>query len=373
MIYADYASTTPVCKEALLEMEKYFSVDFANASSVHTLGRQSAVAVENARKRIADVLGVKKNEIFFTSGGTESDNWAIRGILARTDKRHIITTCIEHHAVLNTLKALERDGVRVTYLPVDASGRISLKELEDAVCPDTALISIMYATNEIGAVQDIEAIGEIAKKYSVPFHTDAVQALCHRRIRLDSLNVSLMSVSAHKFYGPKGIGILCVRSGTQFAPMILGGSQEMDMRAGTVNTPLIMGMATALEQVQNNVEELENIAALRADHVRERVLSSVSGVRVFSGQGIGSILSLGFENVLSEGLTVLLDMLGVCVSSGAACSAGTVKTSHVIKALVGDKADSYGVIRISLSHLTTEDEAEAIAQRIIEAVASLRK
>ena len=373
MIYADYSATTPVDKEVAQSIYNLITTNYANASSVHSLGREASSLIENARKEIAKILNAEKNEIYFTSGGTESDNWAIQGVIEATDKKHIITTCIEHHAVLNTCKNLEKRGVKVTYLSVDKDGRIDLNQLKNAITDDTALISIMTANNEIGTLQDIHAIGEIAKEYNVPFHTDAVQAIGNVKIDVKKSNVSLLSLSAHKFYGPKGIGVLYVKNGVKIANQLFGGSQERDRRPGTLNTPLIVGLKNALIKADENLEANNQVLYKRTQKVKEIVLKAIPDA-LFNGHPeyrLKGNLSFSFSGVQSEGLLVLLDTYGVMVSAGAACSAGAVTVSHVIKA-INDNAENYGTIRISLSHLTTDEEAEAIGNAVVKAVQNLR-
>ncbi len=372
MIYADYAATTPLDEEVLEKMLPFFSENFSNASSVHTMGRNVSAAVENARKTISETFHCSKNEIYFTSGGTESDNWALKGYVEENKIKHIITSKIEHHAVLNTCRELEKNGVRVTYLSVDEFGLIDLKQLEESICEDTGLISIMTANNEIGTIQDISGIGAIAKKYNIPYHTDAVQAIGNIKIDLQKSNISMMSASAHKFFGPKGIGFLYIKDGIKIKNTFYGGAQERDRRPGTVNTPLIVGMACALEKAYKNIEESNAISKKRVETIKDIVFNELHDVYLngHPQNRLSGNLSLTFKDVQAEGLLVLLDMSGICVSAGAACSAGAVKTSHVIQAI--NKHDLGGTIRISVCHLTTEKEAELIGRKIVDAVNNLR-
>lgn len=373
MIYADYAATTPIDREVAQSIYNLITTNFANASSVHTLGREASSLIENARKEIAKVINADKNEIYFTSGGTESDNWAIQGVIEATGKKHLITTCIEHHAVLNTCANLEKQGIKVTYLPVDRFGRINLTDLKNAISEETGLISIMTANNEIGTLQDIQAIGEIAKEYNIPFHTDAVQAIGNVKIDVKKSNVSLLSLSAHKFYGPKGIGILYIKNGTKIANQFFGGSQERDRRPGTLNTPLIVGLKDAIVKADDNLVKNNGTVFNRAETVRNIILNEIPDT-IFNGHPelrLKGNISVSFQGVQSQALLVLLDSFGVMVSAGAACSAGAVTVSHVIKAINQD-AENYGTIRISLSHLTTEEEAEAIGNAVVKVVKNLR-
>ena len=372
MIYADYAATTPLDEEVLEKMVPFFCDNFSNASSIHTMGRNVSTYVENARKTISEILHCNKNEIYFTSGGTESDNWALKGFVEENGVKHIITSQIEHHAVLNTCCELEKNGVRVTYLPVDEFGLINLKQLEDSICEDTGLISIMTANNEIGTIQDIDGIGEVAKKYNIPFHTDAVQAVGNIKIDVQSSNISMLSASAHKFFGPKGIGFLYIKNGIKIKNIFHGGSQERDRRPGTVNTPLVIGMACALEKVYKNIEEKNSVTKERVETIKNIVLNNLNDVYLngHPQNKLSGNLSLTFKDIQAEGLLVLLDMKGICVSAGAACSAGAIKTSHVIRAI--NKHELGGTIRISLCHLTTDEEAKFIGDNIVDAVNNLR-
>ncbi len=374
MIYADYAATTPLDRDVANEIFACLTTNFANASSVHSSGREASQIIENARKRIAKILNANKNEIYFTSGGTESDNWAIQGILAASDKKHIITSAIEHHAVLNCCKALEKQGVKVTYLPADKFGKVDIELLKNSITEDTALISIMTANNEIGTIQDIDKIGEIAKEYNIPFHTDAVQAIGSLDIDVKKSNISLLSLSAHKFYGPKGIGVLFIKDGIKISNLIFGGSQERDRRPGTLNTPLILGMALAMEKSKENQGQHNLTVSERVETVKSIISKEIPDA-IFNGHPVDRLksnLSISFKDIQSEGLLVLLDTMGVMVSAGAACSAGAVKTSHVLQA-INENADKYGTIRISLSHFTTEEEAIAIGNAVVNAVKNLKK
>ena len=372
MIYADYAATTPLDEEVFEKMKSCFFSDFANPSSLHSLGREASKQVEEARNTIAQIINCKKNEVYFTSGGTESDNWAISGYVKANKVKHIITSVIEHHAVLNTCKSLEKQGIKVTYLPVDKLGRISISELENEINEDTGLISIMTANNEIGTIQDIFAIGEVAKKNNIPFHTDAVQAMGDMNIDVEKFNISMLSASAHKFYGPKGVGFLYIKNGIKIENVFEGGAQERDRRPGTLNTPSVVGMACALEKANSDCKEHVEIQKQRCETVKNIVLNNLSGVRLNgdSANRLSGNLSFTFDGVQAEGLLVLLDMMGICVSAGAACSAGAVKTSHVLEAI---NATDGGTIRVTLSYKTKNDEAETIGNKIVEAVKNLRK
>ncbi len=372
MIYADYAATTPLDEEVFEKMKVCFFEDFANPSSIHEAGRIAAKYIEEARNTIAEVINCKKNEIYFTSGGTESDNWAISGYVKANNVKHIITSAIEHHAVLNTCKELEKQGIKVTYLPVDCLGRIDIGSLIDSITSETGLISIMTANNEIGTIQNIDEIGKIAKQYNIPFHTDAVQAIGKVNISVEKSNISMLSASAHKFYGPKGIGFLYVKNGLKIKNVFEGGAQERDRRPGTVNTPNVVGMAYALKKAYDNMNENNSIQKKRTELVKDIVLKSLPDTEINGDLNyrLSGNLSFRFKNVQAEGLLVLLDMMGVCVSAGAACSAGAVKTSHVLEAI---NATDGGTIRVSLSHKTSEEDAANIGNLLVQAVKNLRK
>ena len=372
MIYADYAATTPLDSEVFEKMKEVFENDFANPSSVHQAGRNASKIIEDARTIIAKEINCNKNEIYFTSGGTESDNWAISGFVNANNVKHIITSSIEHHAVLNTCKELEKQGIKVTYLPVDSLGKVNFSQLENSITEETGLISIMTANNEIGTIQDIDKIGEIAKKHNIPFHTDAVQAMGNLVLDVEKSNISMLSASAHKFYGPKGIGFLYIRNGLKIKNMFEGGAQERDRRPGTLNTPLVAGIAYALEKAVKNIEENNQLQRERIETVKKIVFENLDGVEINGDENkrLSGNLSLNFQGIQSEGLLVLLDIMGICVSAGAACSAGAVKTSHVLEAI---KKTDGATIRISLSHLTSKEDAEKIGKSIVEAVINLRK
>lgn len=372
MIYADYAATTPIDEEVLQKINESFTRDFANASSTHQFGREASKTVEEARNAIAKVINCNKNEIYFTSGGTESDNWAISGYVKANNVKHVITSAIEHHAVLNTCIKLEKEGVKVTYLPVDTFGNVDIDVLEKTITLDTGLISIMTANNEIGTIQNIAEIGEIAKKHNIAFHTDAVQAVGNIAIDVEKCNITMLSASAHKFYGPKGIGFLYIKNGIKISNIFEGGAQERDRRPGTLNAPLIVGMAYALKKAANNIEENNFIQKQRVETVKNIVLDKVPDTLINGDMNnrLSGNLSLYFKGIQSDGLVVLLDMMGICVSAGAACSAGALKASHVLEAI---KRTDGATIRVSLSHLTTEEEAAEIGNAIVQAVNKLRK
>ena len=368
MIYLDHAATTSVCPRAVAEMKKCLEIYYGNPSGAYEFAQQCKEKIETARKQVAKSINASKDEIYFTSGGTESDNWALFGTVRACRYkgkrgRHIITSCIEHHAILNSCKALEKQGYRVTYLPVDERGVISLRDLERAIRNDTILISIMYANNEIGTIQPIDEIAKIAKKYNIYFHTDAVQAVGHLEVDVKALGVDMLSASAHKFNGPKGVGFLYIKKGTSISPLINGGSQESGHRAGTENVAYIAGMAVALDE---NIEKL-NENQLKIKELRKRLISqlrvlsfSING----SENGIDNILSLSFPNQSGEAMLHKLDLLGVMISTGSACDSKETQVSHVIKAIHLPDDLAEGTIRISLSSDNTLDEMDTIAEKI---------
>jgi len=376
-IYLDYAATAPVRKEVVKEMLPYFSDKFGNPSSLHSFGLEAKAAVSNARKTIADVINAEEDEIIFTSGGTESDNLAIKGVAyANKDKgNHIITSKIEHHAVLNTMKELEKEGFKVTYIPVDKYGQVNPKDVENAITDDTILISIMHANNEIGTIQPISQIGKIAKKNDVIFHTDAVQSFCHLPIDVDKFNVDLLSISSHKIGGPKGVGALYVRKGTRIKPLFHGGPHEFNKRAGTENVSGIVGFGKAAEIASKEMKkESVRLARLR-DRLIKSVLSSIPGVRLngHPKNRLPNNVNFGFIGVEGEALLLMLDSLGVAASTGSACSSHDLSPSHVLLALDPDPVKAHGSLRITLGHETKEEEIDYVIKILPGVVEKIRK
>lgn len=368
MIYADYASTTPLDADVKNKIE-YCQQFFGNASSVHAFGRQAKELLENARADIANAIGCKKNEIYFTSGGTEADNWALLGILKPCD--HLIISAIEHHAIMNTAEYLQSIGVEVTLVLPDEDGVILPQAIKEAIKPNTRLISVMSVNNETGAIQPIEQIAALADEKGIIFHTDAVQALGKLSFSVKNQKIKLLSASAHKFFGPKGVGFLFVDESVKIKSMLLGGSQERDRRAGTSNMPAAVGMATALKKQINNKQEYDR-QILEASQIIKKKVLSLDGVKLNSTKNIDSILSFSFLDVNIDSLLVMLDLDGVACSSGAACSAGSVGDSHVLSAM--PKTDFPAkALRVSVSHLTTIEEANIIGQKIVDAVNKIRK
>lgn len=376
-IYLDYAATTPTRKEVINVMLPYFSKKFGNASSLHSFGIEAKTAINNARNTIADLINAENDEIIFTSGGTESDNLAIKGVAyANIDKgRHIITSRIEHHAVLNTVKQLEKEGFKVTYIPVNKYGEVNPNDVENAITDDTILISIMHANNEIGTIQPIKEIGKIARKNGVLFHTDAVQSFCHLPIDVDKFNVDLLSVSSHKIGGPKGVGALYLRNGVRIKPLLNGGPHEFNKRAGTENVAGIVGFAKAAE-IANKEMKNESVRLTRLrDKIIKSVLSLISGVRLngHPKKRLPNNVNFSFIGVEGEALLLMLDSLGVAVSTGSACSSHDLSPSHVLLALDPDPIKAHGSIRITLGYKTTEKDIDYLIKILPDAVEKIRK
>ena len=377
-VYLDNSATTSLDKEVLETMLPYFTENFGNPSSLHGFGRRALKAVDEARETIAKCIGAKSNEIYFTSGGSESDNWALKGVVGATKqkRKHIITSQIEHPAIMDTLDYLkQKEGVRVTYIPVDKEGRVSVEDLKEAVTDDTVLVSIMFANNEMGAVQPIEEIGKFCKEEGILFHTDAVQAMDSQDIDVNKLNIDLLSMSAHKFHGPKGIGVLYIRSGVKIDRLISGGHQERRMRAGTTDTPLIVGMAKALEiAVRDRECNNARISALRNDFV-EKVLQEIPYVYLNGGMEhrLPNNANLSFEYIEGESILINLDLAGIAVSSGSACSSGSLEPSHVILALGVKEELAHSSIRFSLGKDTTQEEMDYTFNVLKASVERLRQ
>jgi cysteine desulfurase len=376
-VYLDYNSTTPVAPEVLDAMLPYFSREAGNASSIHSPGQRARAAVERARAAVAELLGARPAEIVFTSGGTESDNLAIRGIVAAAtgSPKHVISTQIEHHAVLNTCQALERDGVEVTYVPVSAQGVVDPDAIRRALRPETVLISVMHANNELGTVQPVEEIGKIAAEADVYFHVDAVQSAGKLPIRVDEIGADLLSISAHKIRGPKGVGALYVRKGTRLRPLFYGGHHERDRRPGTENVPGIVGLGRAAELAAANLAaDAARVRALR-DRLERELIARVPHTRV-NGAGAPrtpNTANIVFPFVEGEALVIALDLKGMACSTGAACSAGAVEPSHVLTAIGLAPEDARASLRFSLGHDTTDDDIDYAIQVIPAAVEHLRE
>lgn len=376
VIYLDNAATTRLSAAAFDKMKPYFMEDFANPASIYTFAAPAKEAMEQARDDIAAIIGAKSNEIYFTAGGSEADNWAIKGVAdALKDKgRHIITSAIEHHAVLHTCQYLEKNGYEVTYLPVDGEGRVSLSDLEAAIRPDTVLISVMFANNEIGTIEDIKGIGAIAREHKILFHTDAVQAFGHIPIHVDEMNIDLLSASGHKFHGPKGIGFLYVRNRIKLTNLIHGGAQERNKRAGTGNVPGIVGMAEAAKQSVANMEANSKKMTELREHLMERVLAEIPYTRVNGSRKdrLPNNVHFCFRFIEGESLLILLDQKGICGSSGSACTSGSLDPSHVLLAIGLPHEIAHGSLRLTLSEENTLEEMDFVADELKKIVERLR-
>jgi cysteine desulfurase len=377
-IYLDHAATTPLDPVVLAAMQPYFTELFYNPSSRYAPAEANKRTLEEAREVCAEILNARPGEIIFTSGGSESDNLALKGVLEGWQaqgeiRRHLITTPVEHHAVLHAAKHLEEQGYEVTYLPVDSTGRIDPAEVERAIRPDTALISVMLANNEIGTIQPIAEIGQIARRYGIPFHTDAVQAAGALSLDVETLNVDLLNLSAHKFYGPKGVGLLYVRRGTPFASQIQGGSQERNRRAGTENLPGIIGMAVALRLAYQNVAENNHRLGKLRDKLIKGIRESVPGAILTGAEPANRLpnhASFCFSGIFGETILLSLEERGILCSSGSACAAGSTEPSHVLTALGYDEELARTAVRFTLGKTTTEAEIDYVLQVLPEVVES---
>ena len=375
-IYVDNAATTKMSPAAMQAMLPYFDQVYGNPSSLHSEGQRAAEALAGARARIAARLGCQPREITFTSGGSEADTQALLSAAhlgARKGKWHIISTAFEHHAVLHTLEALERQGFSVTLLDVHENGLVTPEQVKAALRPDTCLVSVMYANNEIGTVQPIGEIGRVCREAGVLFHTDAVQAVGHLPIHVGELQVDLLSLSAHKFHGPKGVGALYARKGIPLESVIYGGAQERDRRAGTENLPAILGMAAALEESCAHMEERARTLTL----LRERLIDGLSQIphAVLNGDRAHRLpgnVSFCFEGIEGESLLLLLDDRGIRASSGSACTSGSLDPSHVLLALGRPHEIAHGSLRLTLSHENTQEDVDAVIRAVTEVVAYLR-
>lgn len=378
-IYFDHSATTPVSPEVLNEMLPFFTDIYGNGSSQHSHGREASKYIDIARGQVANAIGAKSSEIYFTSGGTESDNWAVRGVLdAYSEKgKHVITTCIEHPAMLKTLAWLEKHNLaEVTYLSVDKEGFISIDELKASIRPDTVLISVMTANNEIGTIQDIKTIGAIAKENKIIFHTDAVQAIGNVKIDVKEMNIDLLSMSAHKFYGPKGIGVLYRKNGVKLGGYMTGGEQERNMRAGTLNTPGIVGLGKAIEIATENIDKNNEYVANLRDYFVEQVESKISHVYyngTKTGARLASNANFSFEYIEGESLLLRLDLAGISVSSGSACSSGSLEPSYVLLATGRAIELAHGSLRFSFGKNNTKEQVDYAVGELVKIVHDLRE
>ncbi|MBE6532381.1 MAG: cysteine desulfurase NifS [Ruminococcaceae bacterium] len=374
-VYADNAATTPVSREVLDAMLPCFERDFGNPSSQHSLGIEAKDILDDARARIAAVLGCRADEIYFTSGGTESDNWAIKGAAMRMrakGRTHIVTSKIEHHAVLHTCEALEKEGFEVSYVGVDSDGVVDLNELRSVVTDKTAVVAIMYANNEIGTIEPIEEIAEIAHAKGALCFTDAVQAVGNVDIDLSKSGVDMLALSGHKLHAPKGIGLLYIRKGVVISNLIEGGGQEKRKRGGTENLPYIVGLARALEIAKEKMPDLERVAAMR-----DRLIEALTAIPYSSLNGhrtkrLPGLVNVGFEFIEGESMLMWLDMAGICASTGSACSSASLDPSHVLLATGVPHERAHGSLRLSLSHDTTDADVDYIIENVAPIVEKLR-
>ncbi|MGN1100035.1 MAG: cysteine desulfurase NifS [Christensenellales bacterium] len=375
-VYLDHAATTPVDLTVLGEMLPYFTGKYGNPSSQHGFGQEAAKAVEKARIQVANAIGAKPAEIYFTSGGSESDNFAIKGIAdAYSDKgKHIITTQIEHPAVLQSVEQLKKQGYRITYLGVGEDGRVSIDELKSSIRDDTVLISVMTANNEMGAIQPIKEIGEIAREHKIIFHTDAVQAIGSIPVNVKEMNVDLLSMSGHKFYGPKGIGAIYIRNGVKITRFMSGGEQERNKRAGTLNTPGIVGLGKAIELATENMKETSLKVSLLRDYLKERIEEEIPEIRINGGMEhrLPNNLNVSFRYVEGESILLMLDLEGISASSGSACSSGSLEPSHVLLAMGLPAELAHGSIRFTLGKETTQEEIDYTVDKLKDIIARLR-
>lgn len=375
-IYLDNAATTKIDKEVFEVMKPYLLEEYANPSSAYMFAGKTHDKVEDARRVIADSIGAKSKEIFFTSGGSESDNWAIKGVAdALSSKgKHIITTKIEHHAVLHTCEFLEKHGYEVTYLPVDENGLVNPSDFEAAIRQDTILASIMFANNEIGTIEPIAELGKIAHEHGVVFHTDAVQAFGHIKINVDEMNIDLLSASAHKLNGPKGVGLLYIRAGVRISSLIHGGSQERGQRAGTTNAAGIIGFGKAVEIANERLNETREYETKLRNRLVDRVTSEIPYVK-YNGdpkRRLSNNANFSFRFIEGESLLILLDQKNICASSGSACTSGSLDPSHVLLAIGLPHEIAHGSIRFTLSHETTEEEIDYTVETLKKIVETLR-
>lgn len=375
-IYFDNAATTQVRQEVLESMQSYFIENYGNPSSIYESARKNKNAIEDAREKVARALGAQPKEIYFTGCGTESDNWAIKGIAEACAGKgnHIITTQIEHHAVLHTCEYLGKHGCEVTYLPVDKYGIITIEDLKNAIRPTTILISIMFANNEIGSVQPVEQIGEIARRNGILFHTDAVQAVGHVPINVKKMNIDMLSLSAHKLYGPKGIGALYIRTGVKITPLLHGGAQERNRRAGTENVAGIVALGMAIElMAAEMVDEASRLTYLR-DKLINGILTNIPYTRLngHPKKRLPGNVDISFEFIEGESILLMLDMNGVSASSGSACTSGSLDPSHVLLAIGLPHETAHGSLRLTLGRYNTEAEVDKVLETLPPIITRLR-
>lgn len=376
LIYLDNAATTRVNEEVLQEMLPYFRENYSNPSAIYSFASEGSKALDRAREQAADLIGAKREEIYFTAGGSESDNWALKATAeAYKDKgRHIITSKIEHHAILHTCEYLEKNGYEITYINVDENGQILLNELKEAIRPDTILISIMAANNEIGTIQPIAQIGKLAHEKGVLFHTDAVQAYGHIPLNVDEMNIDMLSASGHKVGGPKGVGIMYIRKGLKLRSFIHGGAQERRRRAGTSNVPGIVGFGKAAQLAGQSMKERSEKEIFLRDHLINRVLEEIPYSRLNGDKTnrLPNNANFCFRFIEGESMLILLDQLGICASSGSACTSGSLDPSHVLLAIGLPHEIAHGSLRLTLSEETTLEEIDFVVDELKKIIERLR-
>lgn len=375
-IYLDNAATTKIDDQVLNAMLPYFSDYYGNSSSIYTFSQKSKKAQDDARESIAKSIGAKSNEIYFTSGGTEADNWALKASakLLESKGKHIISSKIEHHAILKTLEYLSKEGFEISYLDVDSNGLINPEDVLNNIRPDTILISIMSANNEIGTIEPIKEIGTIAKEHNILFHTDAVQAYCHIPINVDDLNIDMLSASAHKFHGPKGIGFLYIRSGVKIHSFLHGGAQERKRRAGTENVAAIVGMAKAAMIAHGEMKKNDMYISSLRDYLINKILKEISFSHINGSltKRLSNNINISFDFIDGESLLLMLDNYGICASSGSACSSGSLEPSHVLLAIGLNNEKARSSLRISLSKYNNKDELDIFIEKLKFIIERLR-
>ena len=376
-IYMDNAATTRIKSEVIDVMVPSLKENYGNPSSIYKIGRDAKRILEESRETVAKAIGASAKELYFTSGGSESDNWAIKGIAEahKSKGNHIITTKMEHHAVLHPCEYLEKNGFEVTYLDVDEYGVVKLDELKKAIKKETILITIIFANNEVGTIQPIKEIGKIAKENNVLFHTDAVQAIGHIEIDVNELNIDLLSMTAHKIYGPKGIGALFIKKGVKITPLIHGGAQEKRRRAGTENIPSIVGFAKAIEIATSNIEEDSKELTKLRDKLIKEIRENIDHVKLngHPEKRLPGNVNFSFEYIEGESLLLSLDMVGISASSGSACTSGSLDPSHVLLCMGLPHEIAHGSLRLSLGDFNSEDEIDYVVQNLVVIVDRLRK